>query len=166
MSVCIACFLILIIEPSAVKDISFQLSFLATFAIGFVTDFYKDIRSKIKNKLLSYIILSLLISLSASFITAPIVIYRFHYISLISPIANLTAGLLIGMILFPINIIFAFIYLVTGIYPFPEIVNTIAGFSFNLIHFLGSFSLSFTSIPPITLGSVVIFLSVGFCINL
>jgi competence protein ComEC len=157
VSVCIACFLILIIEPSAVKDISFQLSFLATLAIGFVTDFYKEIRSTIKNKLLSYVILSLLISLSASFITAPIVIYRFHYISLISPIANLTAGLLIGMILFPLNIIFVFIYLVTGIYPFPEIVNTIAGFSFKLIHFLASFSLSSISIPPITLGSVVIF---------
>ncbi len=156
-----ACLIILIIEPNAWQEISFQLSFLASIAIGFASDIYKTFKEKIKNKALSYVTLSLLISLSASLATAPIVIYYFHYISTISPIANLTAGILIGMVLFPLNIIFVAIYLVTGYYPLAELVNTVAKVSFNLIHALSSISFSSITIPPIPLASVVIFY-IGF----
>ncbi|WP_028842137.1 DNA internalization-related competence protein ComEC/Rec2 [Thermodesulfovibrio yellowstonii] len=171
ITVSLACLFILVIDPSSTKDLSFQLSFLATVAIGFATDIYKNFKNKIQNKVLSYLLLSLLISFSASLITAPIVIYKFHYLSLISPVANLTAGFVIGMFLFPLNVIFVFIYLITGIYPLPEIVNTIATFSFKLMHLLASFSFSSLSIPPIPLGSVIlfyfgIFLSIFACYGL
>jgi len=171
ITVSIACLFILVIDPSSAKDLSFQLSFLATVAIGFATDIYKNFKNRIKNKVLSYLLLSLLISFSASLVTAPIVIYKFHYLSLISPISNLTAGFIIGMFLFPLNVIFVFIYLITGIYPLPEIVNTIANFSFKLMHLLASFSFSSLSIPPIPLGSVMlfyfgIFLSIFSCYGL
>ncbi|MDW7997837.1 MAG: DNA internalization-related competence protein ComEC/Rec2 [Thermodesulfovibrio sp.] len=156
-TVCLACFFILIIDPSSARDLSFQLSFLATVAIGFVTDLYKSFKNRISNKLLSYIILSFLISLSATIITAPLVIYRFQYLSLISPIANLTVGLLIGMVLFPLNIIFVFIYLITGVYPFADIINIMAEHSFRLMHFMSSLSFSSLSIPPIPLGFVMLF---------
>lgn len=157
ITVSIACFFILLADPSSVKDISFQLSFLATVAIGFSSDVYKSFKGRIKSKVLSYGILSLLISFSASLVTAPLVMYRFHYLSLISPLANLTAGLLIGMILFPLNVIFVLIYLITGVYPLPEIVNFLAEISFKLMHLLASLSFSSVSIPPIPLGSVAMF---------
>ncbi len=157
ITVSVACLFILIIDPSSARELSFQLSFLATVAIGFVTDIYKSFKNRIKNKVLSYLALSLFISFSASFITAPLVVYWFHYVSLISPVANLTAGLLIGMFLFPLNLIFVLIYLITGVYPLPEVVNAIAGFSFKLMHLLASFSFSSLSIPPICLGLVVVF---------
>ncbi len=165
VTVSFACLIILIIDPSSAKDLSFQLSFLATIAIGFASDIYKSFKDRIKNKLLSYLVLSLMISFSASLITAPLVIYKFHYLSLISPIANLTAGLLIGMLLFPLNVIFVFIYLTTGIYPFPEIVNSLAGVCFWLMHLLSSLSFSSLSLPAIPLGSVlIIYLAIFFII--
>lgn len=165
ITVSIACFLILAIDPSSAKDLSFQLSFLATVAIGFATDIYKNFKNRIKNKVLSYLLLSLLISFSASLITAPIIIYKFHYLSLISPLANLTAGLLIGFILFPLNVIFVGIYLLTGIYPLSQLVNFIAEISFKLMHLLASFGYSSISISPILPGTVAIFyLAVFLCI--
>lgn len=157
ITVSLACLFILIIDPSSARDISFQLSFLATLAIGFVTDIYKNFRYKINNRGFSFVVLSLLISFSASLMTAPLIGYRFHYLSLISPFANLTAGLLIGMLLFPLNFVFVFIYLITGIYPLPDIINSIADFSFKIMHLLATLSFSSLSIPPIPLGSVFLF---------
>lgn len=157
VTVSIACLFILAIDPSSAKDLSFQLSFLATVAIGFVSDIYKSFKDRIKNIVLSYITLSLLISFSASLITAPLVIYKFHYLSIISPIANLTAGLLMGMFLFPLNLIFVIIYLITGIYPLPEIINFLSELSFRIMHLLASLSFSSILIPQIPLGSVLIF---------
>ncbi|MCX7988708.1 MAG: DNA internalization-related competence protein ComEC/Rec2 [Thermodesulfovibrio sp.] len=157
ITVSIACLIILIIEPSSAKDISFQLSFLATIAIGFVSDIYKSFKDRIKNRILSYMFLSLLISFSASFVTAPLVIYKFYYLSIISPIANITAGLLIGMLIFPLNVMFVIVYLITGIYPLPEVINFLSEISFRLMHLLASLSFSSILIPPIPLGSVLIF---------
>ncbi|MCS7164603.1 MAG: DNA internalization-related competence protein ComEC/Rec2 [Thermodesulfovibrio sp.] len=157
ITVSFACLFILLINPLAVKDLSFQLSFLATLAIGFVTDIYKSFKHRLKSKILSYIVLSFLITISASLITAPLVAYKFHYISLISPIANLTVGFIIGMFLFPLNILFVFIYLITGFYPMPEIINLTASFSFKLMHLLSSLNFSSLTIPPIPLGSVLLF---------
>lgn len=157
ITVSIACLIILIIDPSSAKDISFQLSFLATIAIGFVSDIYKSFKDRIKNRILSYMFLSLFISFSASLITAPLVIYKFHYLSIISPVANITAGLLIGMLIFPLNVMFVIIYLITGIYPLPEVINFLSEISFGLMHLLASLSFSSILIPPIPLGSVLIF---------
>ncbi|GAB6183022.1 DNA internalization-related competence protein ComEC/Rec2 [Thermodesulfovibrio hydrogeniphilus] len=156
-----ACLIILIIEPNAWQEISFQLSFLASIAIGFASDIYKTLKEKIKNKALSYVALSFLISLFASLATAPIVIYYFHYFSTISPLSNLTAGILIGMVLFPLNINFVAIYLITGYYPLAELVNTVSKISFSLMHALSSIPFSSITIPPIPLASVIIFY-IGF----
>lgn len=156
-TVSIACFLILIVEPHAIKDLSFQLSFLATAAIGFASDVYKNFKEKINNKILSYIFLSFLISTAATVFTAPLIIYRFHYLSIISPLANLTAGVLIGMVLFPLHILFVAVFLIAGVYPFPELINFIGAVSFKVMHFLASFKYSSTWIPPISVGAVVIF---------
>jgi len=156
-TVSFACLLILIFEPKAIKDISFQLSFLATAGIGFASDVYKNLKDKIHNKVISYVFLSLLISVSATIITAPLIIYRFHYISLISPLANITAGLLIGMILFPLHLFFVAIFLITGYYPLPELINFTGAISFKAMHWLASFKYSSIWIPPVPIGAVAIF---------
>ncbi len=157
ISTSIACLLILLFDPFALKDLSFQLSFLATIAIGFSVDLYRDVKEKIKNRAISYIFLSLLISLSASFVTAPLVSYYFHYLSVIAPISNLTVGLLIGMILFPLNIIFVGIYLITGVYPFPSIIESIGSLSFMFMHKIASLDFASISVPPVSLGSILLF---------
>jgi len=157
ITVSIACLIILLLEPNSAGDLSFQLSFLATIGIGFASDVYKKSKYKIPVKVLSYIFLSLIISISATLITAPLIVYRFHYLSLISPLSNLTAGLLIGMILFPLNILFIAIYFITGTYPFPELIIFIASASFRLMHLLASLKFSSVNISAIPIGSVVLF---------
>ncbi|GAB5045830.1 DNA internalization-related competence protein ComEC/Rec2 [Thermodesulfovibrio sp. TK110] len=147
-TVSFACLVILILEPQAIKDISFQLSFLATLGIGFASDIYKSFKDKIPKRV-SYPLLSLLISISATLITAPLIIYRFHYLSLISPLANLTVGLLIGMVLFPLHLFFVAIFLITGYYPLPELIDFIGKLSFKTMHILASFKHSSIWIPPI-----------------
>ncbi|ODA45094.1 DNA internalization-related competence protein ComEC/Rec2 [Thermodesulfovibrio sp. N1] len=154
ITVSIACLIILIIEPDAIFDISFQLSFLATAGIGFATDIFKEFKDKISNRLVSYIFLSLLVSISAVLFTAPIIAYKFHYLSLISPFANISAGLLIGMILFPLNLIFIILFLITGFYPFPELIEYIAKFSFYVMHLLASFKYSAFDVPAFPLFTV------------
>lgn len=161
-TVSIACLIILLIEPNSFFDLSFQLSFLAVLGIGFVSDIYKEHKEEIKSKVLSYFLISLLVSLGATLFTAPLVIYKFHYLSLISPIANLTAGLLIGMILFPLNVVFVFFYLIFGVYPFPELINSIGSLSFKLIHWLASLSFSSLNLPPIAAGFVLLFYGGAF----
>lgn len=157
ITVSLACLIILLMDPLSVKELSFQLSFLATAAIGFATDIYKGYRDKIKNKVISYLLLTLLISFSASLLTAPLVIYYFHYVSLISIFANVTAGLLIGMILFPLNVIFIIFYIITGIYPFPEVINFLGKISFAFMHLLASLPFSAINVPSPPLGSILIF---------
>jgi len=154
ITVSIACLIILIIEPNAIFDISFQLSFLATVGIGFATDIFKEFKYKISNRLASYIVLSLLVSISAVLFTAPIIAYKFHYLSLISPLANISAGLLIGMILFPLNLIFIIVFLVTGFYPLPELIEYIAKFSFYVMHLLALFKYSAFYVPVFPLFTV------------
>lgn len=151
-----ACLLILILEPEAVKDISFQLSFLATAGIGFASDIYKKFKDKIPKRF-SYPLLSLLVSVSATIITAPLIIYRFHYLSLISPLANLTAGVLIGMILFPLHLLFVAIFLITGYYPLPELIDFIGKLSLKTMHILASFKYSSIWIPPVPPAALVNF---------
>lgn len=153
-----ASLVITIIDPSSVFDLSFQLSFLAVLGIGFVSDIFKEFRGRIKSKPLSYLLISLLVSFAATLFTAPLVIYRFNYLSLISPISNLTAGLLIGMILFPLNLVFVIIYLTFGVYPFPELINSLGLISFKLMHWLSNLSFSSVSFKPIPVGTVLIFL--------
>lgn len=152
-----ACLIILIINPQSIKDLSFQLSFLATAAIGFVSDIYKSFKEKIESKILKYVILSILVSISATLITAPLIIYRFHYISLITPLTNITAGLFIGMVLFPLNMLFIFIYLVSGIYPSPGLINFLGNAAFKMTHIMASFKFSSIYIPPIPLGLVAVY---------
>lgn len=156
-TVSFACLIILIFQPDAIKDVSFQLSFLATAGIGFISDIYKHFKGKIHNKVLAYILLSFLVSVSATLITAPVIIYKFHYLSLIGSVANLTAGLLIGMVLFPLHICFVAFFLITGTYPLPELIDFIGTVSFKLMHVLASFNYSSILIPPVSQGVVVIF---------
>ena len=157
ITVSLACLIILLMDPLSVKELSFQLSFLATIAIGFATDIYKGYREKIKNKVISYLLITLLISLSASVFTAPLVIYYFHYVSLISIFANVTAGLLIGIILFPLNVILIIFYIITGIYPLPEVINFLGKISFAFMHFLASLPFSAINVPSPPFGSILIF---------
>ncbi|MBI4130002.1 ComEC/Rec2 family competence protein [Candidatus Roizmanbacteria bacterium] len=105
--------LMILFDLSLWKNISFQLSFLATLGIIlFANKSWKlskenlpqEKSSKptktIGSSLLSLLTSDLKVSLSAQVFTIPVILYQFHRISLISPIANVATGWLVGPIMY------------------------------------------------------------------
>lgn len=84
----LSCALILIINPRILSDVGFQLSFLATAGLLYLSE-------PLNKKILFFLpnifeFRNLLSSTCAAIIaTTPIIIYNFHRVSLIAPIANI-----------------------------------------------------------------------------
>ncbi len=92
----IAGFIMTIISPQIILDLSFQLSFLSTLGILL---FAASLQEKIK--ILPVVFReSLAVTLSAQILILPILVFNFGQISLISPLANLAIAPLIVPILF------------------------------------------------------------------
>lgn len=125
-----AAFVICLWEPSALLDLSFQLSFLAVLFIGLaVGDREIEDKTRLIQRLSSMLKSTLLLSLTVSLGTAPLVAYYFHYFSLVSPLANLLITPFIGFILVPLALLSTFIFIFTGSYPFEAAISNIADLS-------------------------------------
>lgn len=133
-----AAFIIVVISPDSVIDLSFQLSFLAVLCIGLIAERLrdKDIQDEIPEKqfkksflfsavsaVFSYLKYSSLITLAATAGTAPLVAYYFHYFSLVSPLTNLLLTPLIGFIILPAALLSSLTYLASGVFPFASILD-------------------------------------------
>lgn len=82
--------IMLLIDFSLISNLSFQLSFLATFGLVLANNNVK--RQFPKNpleKLIFPLKENVKLTLSAQIFTLPLILYNFHRISLISPLANL-----------------------------------------------------------------------------
>lgn len=82
--------MMLVFNFSLIKDLSFQLSFLATFGI-ILANAKKECQSNksFSNRLLYPLKENFRMTIFAQIFTLPVILYRFHRISLISPLANL-----------------------------------------------------------------------------
>ncbi|HKZ46606.1 MAG TPA: DNA internalization-related competence protein ComEC/Rec2 [Thermodesulfobacteriota bacterium] len=116
-----AAFVILVISPLSVYDISFQLSFASVLAIIYLVPRFQGLwanEDKQANdiaKLLpphpawhplkNYFLNPFAVSLAASIGTAPFTAYHFHRVSIIGIIANLIAVPLMGFIAVPLGLI-------------------------------------------------------------
>ncbi len=162
-SLIFAAFIIVLWEPRAVFSLSFQLSFLAVTFIGFTIG-REDTRTEDGRTIIKYIKNTVLMTLAASLGTAPLVAYSFHYASLISPISNFVVAPLIGFILIPLSVISAFIFLVTGFYPFVSIIATVADASIAIVQKLSAIpyaDIKIPAFPPVIIllfyGSFIIY---------
>jgi len=70
-------------------DIGFQLSFLATLGIIYIYPVFQNYFSKLEHKGLNAFREILLLTLSAQVFVLPVILFNFHNLSLISPLANL-----------------------------------------------------------------------------
>lgn len=90
LSLFLTSLIMLLIDFSLINNLSFQLSFLAT--LGLILANKKDKRY-VKKNLIYQLILALKnnfrLTLSAQLFTLPVILYNFHRISLIAPLANL-----------------------------------------------------------------------------
>lgn len=90
----IAALIILVVQPLAIRTASFQLSFAATAAIILTTQRIAarcrpDRQQSIPARLAGQLLFGLAISTAASVATAPLLLYHFNQVSLLSPIATL-----------------------------------------------------------------------------
>jgi competence protein ComEC len=157
-SLIFAAFIILLWNPHAIFSLSFQLSFLAVAFIGLAVG-HEDAGEKGEPKIIRYVRTSVLLSLAAVAGTAPLVAYSFHYISLISPVSNLIIAPLIGFVLIPLSVISAFIFLVTGYYPFVSIIGSVAEMSLSLVRKFSEIPYAGLKIPGFPPGILLLFYS-------
>ncbi len=87
-----------LIDYTVLKSISFQLSYLAVFAILLLYDRIAAV-VKIKNKFLRYFTDIIIITISVQIITAPLVMYYFGILSIISIPANIVFTLLLPVLI-------------------------------------------------------------------
>ncbi len=95
----LSAFALLLVNPNVIYDVGFQLSYLAVLGIALA---YKPLKHLviIRNKLLGKVWNLTCISFSAQLLTAPLVIYYFHNVSLIFFFSNLIVIPLTTLILF------------------------------------------------------------------
>lgn len=135
--------LILIISPLTALNIGFELSVLATFGIlAIALPIIKMINNQrlIKNKIFFGVFSSVLTTLSATFLTMPVSICAFGYISTVSLFSNL-------LISFPVDIILWIVVLalVINIF-FPIPANALFLICEPLVNFVNSVINSFGSL--------------------
>ena len=107
----LAAFIILVVFPHSLFDISFQLSFTAVWAILFITPRLalllppkgKPGDLSFSGKVFKSILLFIMVSLSAILATAPLIAFYFNRVSTISLLANIIVVPLLGMIALPLS---------------------------------------------------------------
>jgi competence protein ComEC len=112
-SLALAALLILVWDPQALFDISFQLSFLSVLAIGVAFLRWKQLREDpfaerpeqtVWTRLRETGLLYLLITVAATVGTAPLVAYYFNQCSLIGVLANLLIVPYVGFLVLPVGL--------------------------------------------------------------
>lgn len=91
--------LFILIDPSSIFSISFQLSILALSGIVFYYSRIENRLSNLKIKTRNFFVISIITTISATFLLNPISAYYFQNFSLISLLANIYAIPLISIIL-------------------------------------------------------------------
>lgn len=120
-SLFISLLVLILANPYSVCSLSLQLSFLSTLGIITVgaVKLIKAERKSFINKCLSdYLLNPFLFSLSAFGFTLPVLVFSTDKISLISPVANILAGLMFPFILI-LSYLFGGFSLISGYLAFP-----------------------------------------------
>lgn len=171
-TVLLAAVIILFFRPDSLLDLSFQLSFSAVLFIGLAVDLMKMRRDaddemsheesiswfeSIKKSGKSFVFSAGIISLAASAGTAPLVAGYFHYVSIISPVANLIVTPIAGFIVLPLALLSSFAFLFTGSLPLAWIVEQMTSFCIWLIRTMAGFSFAEIKISAFPSAFMIIF---------
>lgn len=161
-----AAFVICLWEPSALLDLSFQLSFLAVLFLGVSLKSIESLKEqRFMPRILSLLKETFRMSLIISLGTAPLVAYYFHYFSIVSPVSNLLITPFIGFILVPPALLSTFVFIFTGWYPFEAVIATIADLSLESVRLFAAIPFTDIKVPPFPL-IVAVFFYAGLLVYL
>ena len=130
--------LIHIHSPFAIFSVAFQLSLLSTYGVLVLSPAVMDIlrrKTRITNGILLKIAEMLCVTLSATFMTLPVVIYRFGYVSVTAPIVNIliTHAVSAALVVSVLGLIPTFEILGQWIFIFCEITVRYINFVIELL---------------------------------
>ncbi|MBI5634122.1 MAG: DNA internalization-related competence protein ComEC/Rec2 [Nitrospirae bacterium] len=166
-TVLLAAFVLVLWDPEVIMTLTFQLSFIAVFFIGFSVERKEEdekiAEPKKNNALAEFIKSSLRLTLAATVGTAPLVAYHFHYLSLLSPLANLVVAPLIGFVVVPLALISSFSYLLTGNYIFGPLAGLATDCSLWLVRMMAKIPFADTKIHAFPLALVILSYAGFFC---
>ncbi|NOS36388.1 MAG: DNA internalization-related competence protein ComEC/Rec2, partial [Deltaproteobacteria bacterium] len=116
-TIAMAALIILVLSPTALFYVSFQLSFAALLSIVYFTPRFQALLKRndelppmpepetLVKRLGKKVLLFFLVSLSAGIGTAPVVAYHFHLVSTVGAVANIMMVPLVGFIVVPIGLL-------------------------------------------------------------
>jgi competence protein ComEC len=160
---------ILLMQPDALLDLSFQLSFIAVLCIGIATDashsaeapetpkLHVPVLRRLGASALNYIRSSVLLSLAATAGTAPLVAHYFHYFSLVSPLTNLVITPLIGFLILPPALLSSFFFLATGYFPLLYPIDRITSAMLASVRSIARWNYADMAIPAFPPMALVVF---------
>ncbi|MGE5894739.1 MAG: DNA internalization-related competence protein ComEC/Rec2 [bacterium] len=163
-SLSFAAFVVLLISPDSISDVSFILSFSAVAAIGFAVDWRKSrsagepfiprLRKTFPEKGLAWLLDMLAVTGAAIAGTLLITLYLFHSFSTVSMITNLLITPVVCFALIPATLFVSFIYLLSGIVLFPALIQVPSEIILRGVHWFAA--LPFSSIPVPAFPAIVV----------
>lgn len=127
-SLAAAALVILVANPQAVFDISFQLSYLSVVAIGCVVLLWKDLRIQATGRIgrvRNGILVLVAVSLTASLATGPLVALYFNQFSMAGLVSNMVVVPFAGFVVVPLGLFSGILSLFTGDLPL-SLLNQLA----------------------------------------
>ncbi|PIQ45648.1 MAG: DNA internalization-related competence protein ComEC/Rec2 [Deltaproteobacteria bacterium CG12_big_fil_rev_8_21_14_0_65_43_10] len=174
-----AAFIITVISPASIFDVSFQLSFVSVLAILYLTPKFLHYLSLVQGlpakftpsvtKVIGRYTGSLvLVSITATMGTAPIVAYHFNRVALLGFIPNIVIVPLVGFIIVPLCLLIAImIFISPSLAPiFLRLDSVIAGFAVDMVRLFTHLpGVSFWVTTPTLLEITLFYLFIVFLFN-
>jgi len=175
-----AAFIITVISPTSIFDVSFQLSFVSVLAILYLTPKFLHYLSLIPHspanvapsiiKVIGrYTGLLVLVSTAATLGTGPIVAYYFNRVALLGFIPNIVIVPLVGFIIVPLCLLVAIMIFISPslAYIFLSLDSIISGFIINIVKLFTYLpGVSFWVTTPTLLEMVLFYLLGVFLFNI
>jgi competence protein ComEC len=175
----LAAFIILVISPSAIFDVSFQLSFTSVLAILYLVPKFLDYFSWIPSLsfkpypyvtgvISKYIGLLVLVSIAATLGTAPIAAYYFHRVAPLGFISNIAVVPIVGFIVIPIGLLIAImVFILPSLAALLiDLESAIIGFIVYIVNFFSQIpGSSFWVSTPTVIEICLFYLFVVFIFN-
>ncbi|MFA5074337.1 MAG: DNA internalization-related competence protein ComEC/Rec2 [Nitrospirota bacterium] len=140
-SLAYAALILLIADPQAIFDISFQLSYISVLVIGFVVIVWNDRKIEPQNrtrKVISSTIVLIAISCAVSLATGPLVAHYFNQFSFVGILSNSIIIPFAGLVVVPLGLFSGILSLTTHELPFAGILQIICEAFVNTVSFFAS----------------------------
>ncbi|MEK7702675.1 MAG: DNA internalization-related competence protein ComEC/Rec2 [Nitrospirota bacterium] len=143
-AISLAALLILMVDPQAIFDISFQLSFLAILSIVLAAEWWEALYPKstgVQNVALKFkqaAITMQVASVAATFATMPLTLYYFHQFSLFGILSNFIVIPFTGFLILPLGWLSSLVSPFVPVFPLAAFNSVIGKFYFQIVSFFAA----------------------------